>query len=128
MLRIASLAVFDYWRGLALPTAGRPCGHCGKGQRERCQKGELWADCPKIPVSLNALVGIDGGSVELWETLADDKALDLDAWVDARIFLTGCPRRLVEIARKRASGIALDHQERTYLNHWQSRKAQKALF
>ena len=111
-----------------MPTAGRPCGHCGKGQRERCQKGELWADCPKIPVSLNALVGIDGDGVELWETLADDKALDLDAWVEARIFLAGCPRRLVAIAHKRASGIALDHQEQHYLDHYREKRLQKRMF
>ena len=52
----------------------------------------------------------DGNEVELWETLADDKAIDLDAWIDTRTFLLGCPKRLVEIARKRANGIPLARQ------------------
>ena len=44
---------------------------------------------------------------ELGELIADDKALDLDAWVDARTFLLGFPQRLMEIADKIDNGEAL---------------------
>ncbi len=43
----------------------------------------------------------DGDGIELIDTVADDKAIDLDAWIDARTWLLGCPRRLVIIANKR---------------------------
>ena len=129
MLRTASYVVRQYWEGRTLPLSTPPCGHCGKKQRDKCREGELYSQCPRLPLSLNTIIeGIGGDTAELWETLADDRAIDLDAWVDARIWLTGCPRRLVDIAHKRASGIPLDRQEQTYLNHWQLRKAQKALF
>jgi hypothetical protein len=51
----------------------------------------------------------DGDSIELIETIADDKAIDLDAWLDASIWLLGCPVRLIEIADKRTKDIALDN-------------------
>jgi len=41
----------------------------------------------------------DGGGIELIDTVADDKAIDLDAWLDARTWLLGCPKRLVQIAQ-----------------------------
>ena len=46
----------------------------------------------------------DGGTTELIETIADDKAIDVEAWLDARTFLLGCPKRLVVIAGKRVKG------------------------
>ena len=62
----------------------------------------------------------DGDTTELIETIADDKAIDLEAWIDASIWLLGCPTRLIEIADKRVSGITLTHGDRTYL--WKLRK------
>jgi len=89
------------------------------------------ADCPYHAVrpieSLNQEIEHgEGDSMELWETLADDRAIDLDAWVDARTWLLSCPRRLVEIAVKRVNGEALESADRLYLSKWQ-RKAQKRL-
>ena len=69
--------------------------------------------------SLNTIVeNEDGNETELWETLADDKAIDLDAWVDARIFLLGCPEKLIKIAYKRKKGIALSGADYTYLHRF----------
>jgi len=69
--------------------------------------------------SLNTTVERDDGNeTELWETLADDKAIDLDAWVDARTFLLGCPERLIQIARKRKKGIALSGADYKYLQRY----------
>ena len=69
----------------------------------------------------------DGDGIELLDTVADDKAIDLDAWIDARTWLLGCPRRLVQIASKRVKGIPLDHKDREYLRHFRQRE-QKGLF
>ncbi|TET39609.1 MAG: hypothetical protein E3J65_03645 [Dehalococcoidia bacterium] len=64
---------------------------------------------------------------ELIDTIADDSAIDLEAWVDARTWLLGCPKRLVEVAHKRASGVTLELADRKYLCKWRKR-AQKRLF
>jgi len=60
----------------------------------------------------------DGNEEELIDTLADDKAIDLDAWVDARIFLLGCPERLIQIARKWEKRIALSGADYKYLQRY----------
>ena len=69
----------------------------------------------------------NGNSAELIETVADDKAIDLDAWLDARTWLLGCPRRLVVIASKRLEGKPLDNADKLYLGRWRKRE-RKALF
>ncbi len=48
----------------------------------------------------------DGEAGEIIDFLADDNTVDLDLKLDARRFLLGCPRRLVQIAYKRYSWIA----------------------
>jgi len=68
----------------------------------------------------------DGDGIELIDTVADDKAIDLDAWIDARTWLLGCPRRLVVIASKRVKGIKLDNKEWCYLKRFRQRE-QKVL-
>lgn len=65
----------------------------------------------------------DEDSIELIETIADDKAIDLDAWLDASIWLLGCPTRLIEVARKKVKDIDLDGKELNYLYHWRNREA-----
>jgi len=100
MLRVASYVVMEHW-------------HTEK------RNGKI--------ISLNTV--IDDGecdAIELIDTLADDSAIDLEAWVDARVWLMGCPKRLVGIAHKRVSGIALDNADKLYLGKWR-KKAQKRL-
>ena len=87
-----------------------------------------WRDLMRKPTILSLESEVDNGdgnSVEFWQTLADDKAIDLEAWQDAKRWLLGCPRRLVKIAYKRYIGKSLDRREQTYLNHYQSRELKK---
>ncbi len=105
MLRVASYVTMEYWHR---------------------QKRVL------TMLSLNVEIQDDeGNSTELWETLADDKAIDLELWQDAKRWLLGCPRRLVSIAHKRVAGKPLNKNEQTYLTRARRKelaKAQKALF
>jgi len=99
--RVASFVVADYWR---------------KANRK-----------PTI-LSLDTEVDNgDGDTTELIETVADDKAIDLSAWLDARTWLLGCPKRLVVIAGKRVKGIPLEPKDKMYLQRFRQRE-QKRLF
>ena len=69
----------------------------------------------------------DGDGIELIDTVADDKAIDLDAWIDARTWLLGCPRRLVQIASKRLKGIPLNNADKLYLGKWRKREQKRLL-
>ena len=96
MIRVASYTVMAYWR-------------------DRMRK-------PTI-LSLNGeLYDGDGDTVELWQTLADDKAIDLEDWLDAKRWLLGCPRRLVQIAYKRYIGKALKWNEYKYLERYRQKE------
>ena len=68
----------------------------------------------------------DGDTTRLIDTISDDKALDLSAWLDAKTWLLGCPIRLVQIARKRINGIPLTNKEHCYLRRFR-RKEQKRI-
>ena len=68
----------------------------------------------------------DGDTTELIETIADDKAIDLDAWMDASVWLLGCPSRLIEIANKRVKSIPLNNAEMIYICRYR-KKEQLAL-
>ena len=95
--RIASLVVALYWRQETLK--------------------------PSM-VSLNMNIGNrDGDTTELIETIADDKAIDLSAWLDARTWLLGCPIRLVQIAHKINNGDRLTPTDSQYL--WRYRKREQ---
>ena len=99
MCRIASYVVADYWRA----------------EKRR----------PQISLNTEIEDG-DGNTTELIDTIADDNAIDLEAWLDARTWLWGCPKRLIQIAHKRVGGIALNENDRRYLNRYRQ-KAQKRL-
>ena len=68
----------------------------------------------------------DGGSIELSETLADDKALNLDNWLNAKLWLYKCPERLVKIAYKKVTGYTLNSREHNYLSRFR-KKSVKSL-
>jgi len=101
MVRVASYVVMEYW-------------HSEK------RNGKI--------ISLNTTIDDgEGDNIELIDTIADDKAIDLEAWVDARTWLLGCPKRLIQVAHKRAMGIPLERIDRDYLCYWR-KKGQKRLF
>ena len=104
MIRVASLVTLEYWRKMkaVLTTTSL---------NEEIDDGE-------------------GNTIELYQTIADDGAIDLEAWVDARFWLKSCPRRLVKIACKKLKGKPLDLKERLYLCRWRQKelaKSQKSL-
>jgi hypothetical protein len=130
MYRIASRTVADYWRTYYKASKGLDCGSCSQKQRRKCRENDLYTMCPKA-VKLESLnqpiIDSEGHTTELGELIADDKALDLDAWLDARTFLLGFPQRLLLIADKLNSGQALPIADRKYLCKWRKRE-QKTLF
>jgi len=78
--------------------------------------------------SLNKpIVDNDGHLTELGELTADDKAIDLDQWIDDKTWLAGCRQRLIDIAQKSVDGIPLDAKDKMYLQRFRQ-KEQKRLF
>ena len=65
--------------------------------------------------------------IELIDTLADDKATDLEAWVSDKVWELGYPKRQVEIAYKLKGGYPLTDKDRQYLWYWRRQKEQKRL-
>ena len=132
MIRIASYVVLEYWKDQREITSGLDCGHCSKEQRVNCREKDSYSQCPKLVkiVSLSQEIeNGEGDSIELWETIADDKAIDLEAWIDSKLWLASCPRRLIEIANKKAGGEALTEAERKYFCKLRKREfCQKDLF
>jgi len=89
---------------------------------------EYWHNLKRQPtlLSLNEEVAdTEGDSIELYQTLADDKAIDLDHWLDCKTWLLGCPRRLVRIAWKKAIGKPLNDKERQYLCRYRQKDLAK---
>jgi hypothetical protein len=97
MLRVASYECQKYWRSI---------------------KRQLTI------LSLNTELN-DGDGIELIDTVADDEGIDLDAWLDARTFLLGCPMRLIVIAGKRLKGIPLTNADMIYLCKWRKREQKR---
>ena len=96
MFRVASFVIADYWR---------------KANRK-----------PTILSLNNEVDNGDGDTTELINTVADDRAIDVSAWIDARTWLLGCPIRLVKIAQKRLGGLTLSTYERLYLYRYRKRE------
>ncbi|MFC1989799.1 hypothetical protein ACFLVW_04490 [Chloroflexota bacterium] len=130
MYRIASRTVADYWFSHYEINNGLDCKHCSKTQRHKCKEDNLYSQCPKA-IKLESLnkpiIDSEGHTTELGELIADDKALDLGAWLDARTFLLGFPQRLLLIADKLNSGDNLTHSDSQYLYKFRKRE-QKKLF
>ena len=119
--RIASCTVADFYRDKGRINTGLDCKHCATAKRRECVKYSLYSECPKIhrTLSLDAEY-IDGaGEAHRWlDIIADDTAIDLDQWLDAHTWLTGCKVRMIEIAVKIAEGYKLDGKDRKYLWHF----------
>lgn len=135
--RIASLTLALYWRKQAKRQvkvcllSGRP----KPADRKRCNfshRPESCNECcyqamrPFQSLESESDDG-EGSKIELGVTIADDKAIDVPAWLDARTWLASAPYRLVEIANKKGHDRPLSHADRLYLSKWRKR-AQKALF
>jgi len=129
MYRIASFTVAQYWRTYYYHTNGVDCGHCSNQQRKKCKRDNLYSDYPRaIRIeSLNKpITDSKGNLTELGDLIADDNAIDLDAWLDEKTFLLGYPQRLIDIAEKINEGTRLTHSEECYLSRFRQ-KAQKRL-
>ena len=89
---------------------------------------EYWHNLERQPTILSLNDNIadgDDNTTELYQTIADDKAIDLEAWIDAKAWLTGCPAKLVSIAYRRAIGKPLNGNEQRYLNRYQRKELRK---
>lgn len=136
--RIASLMVALYFRNLNR-YATRVCifsgcpvePHCrackNKTEGKRC----AWLAVRPVDRLDGQIIDSEGYRVRLLDTVADDKAIDLVAKLDAHDWLLGCKLPLIQIANKLNAGIELNRKEANYLYHFRNRdlkKFQKALF
>ncbi len=118
MIRVASYTVMQYWEARREITTGLDCQHCSKGQRANCRDNDLYSECPKLIKIVSLSQEIDdgqGNTIELWETIADDNAIDLNAWIDTNVLLESFPKRLIEVIQKKQKSEALTLAERAYL-------------
>ena len=130
MYRIASFTKAQYWRDHYRHINGLDCGRCSNKQRQMCKRDLLYGKCPKLVKieSLNKpITDSEGNLTELGELIADDKALDLDAWLDYKTFLLTSPERLILIGEKIRDDIALTSSERKYLCKWRKREQNSLL-
>ena len=130
MYRIASRTLADYWRTYYKISNGLNCGSCSKAQRRQCRENDLYTECPKA-IKLESfnkpIIDSEGHTTELGELIADDKALDLGAWLDARTFLLGFPQRLLAIAHKRLDSTPLDKKDQKYLERFRRQEQQRLI-
>ena len=128
MYRIASYTVSDYWFKHYKVNNGLDCQHCSKAQRQKCREEDLYRECPKA-IKLESLskpvVDSDGNITELGELIADDKALELGAWVSDSIWELGYKPRLVAIAYKLKARIPLTKYDRLYLCRYRRQEQKK---
>ncbi len=129
LVRVAQYEVADYWNKWFKQKNGVNCHSCSKAQHDKCRKQDLYGECPRA-VKLDSLDRViddgNGNQVELHELIADDKAVDLVAMLDARHTLDGYPRRFVQLKYKEYAGYPLTNTERNYL-YRQNKKTQKRL-
>jgi hypothetical protein len=70
---------------------------------------------------------IDDNGNTLANTIADDHAVDLDAWLDYKTWLLGFPMRLVQIGKKKRDGIPLNNADKLYLGKWRKREQKRLI-
>jgi hypothetical protein len=118
-IRTAEHIKDHYWYEHYAYHNGLDCQHCSKAQRAKCREDWSYSDCHRAITleSINQpITDGEGNITELAELMADDKAIDLAEWLDARTFLIGAPIRLKTIAHKFSRGAALTDVERKYLS------------
>ena len=129
LVRIAQYEVADYWRKWYKRANGIDCSRCSQSQRQKCKDWQLYTDCPKA-IKLERLDKLvedgNGDSTPFYELIADDKAVDLVAMVDARLMLDGYPTKAVKLLYKRYAGYPLEKAEGNYLRRF-LRRTQKSL-
>jgi hypothetical protein len=135
MYRIAEHIKDHYWYKHYSYHNGLDCQHCSKAQRAKCRYNwghSDWAYCDchraiQLESINQPIIDSEGNITELAELIADDRALDLEEWLDAKTFLIGAPIRLKQIAQKLSNKEqALTVAERKYLCKLR-RKTQKTL-
>jgi len=129
LMRVAQYELSDYWHKHFKRINGINCKECSKEQREKCKDWFLYPDCRKA-IKLESLDRLvedgNGDSTPFYELIADDKAVDLVARLDARLTLASYPHKFVKLAYKKYAGYHLSDLERQYL--WRElKKAQKSL-
>jgi len=129
LVRIAQYELADYWRKHFKRINGIDCGCCSKAQRGKCREKDLYGECPRA-VKLESLDRViedgNGDSTPLCELIADDKAIDLVAMLDARFTLKGYPTKAIKLLYKRYAGYPLENAEGNYLRRF-LRRTQKSL-
>jgi hypothetical protein len=129
MVRTAEHIKDWYWYRHYSYHNGLDCRHCSKAQQAKCRWNwghSDWAYCDchraiKLESLNQPITDSEGNITELAELIADDNALDLPEWVDARTFLIGAPVRLKAIAMKKVKGDKLTGAERFYLTKLRKR-------
>jgi hypothetical protein len=84
-----------------------------------------WREIMRLPLitSLNGTVNDgEGDETELCQMLADDKAIDVEAWLDAKLWLYRAPARLVKIAYRKVSGLPLVARDQEYLRRFRQKR------
>jgi hypothetical protein len=124
-IRTAEHIKDHYWYQHYAYNNGLDCQHCSKAQRAKCRENWAYSDCHRAITleSINKpITDGEGNITELAELIADDKAIDLAEWLDARTFLIGAPIRLKQIARKLNKGETLAYPERNYLSRLRKKR------
>lgn len=135
MFRTAEHIKDHYWHKRYAYYYGLDCRNCSKEQRAKCSYNWRYADFAYVDChraiqleSLNQVVSdSEGNMTEIGDLLLDDKAIDIDLWLDAKMWLISAPIRLKSIALKRIQGVTLTEAERVYLSKLRKRE-QKSLF
>ena len=129
LMRVAQYELSDYWHKRFKRINGINCKECSQQQREKCKDWFLYPDCPKA-IKLESLDKLvedgNGDATPLHELIADDKAVDLVARLDAKLILDSYPRRYVQLKYKQYAGYPLTSSEQVYL-YRHNKKAQKTL-
>jgi hypothetical protein len=123
-IRTAEHIKDHYWYKHYAYHNGLDCRHCSKAQRAKCRENWAYSDCQRAITleSINQpITDSEGNITELTELIADDKAIDLAEWLDAKTFLIGAPIRLKTLAIKRNKGEELTGAERKYLTKLRKR-------